>query len=386
MIRLKPHREGPVLGGHPWLFSGAVATVRTHPADGETVRIENTDGAFVGWGLFNSRSQIRVRVYSLREEEPLTDEFWRNRIMKALDWRSRLPEPANRMIASEADGLSGLTVDRYNDNLVVQFTALGLAQRREIILDALQEALCPKGMWLRTEQGIREEEGLEITDGVLRGEPDSTCVIRENGLDYEVNLAAGQKTGFYHDQRDNRLRAATFAKDRRCLDVCCYSGGFALNLARAGASGTIGVDASASALEIAARNAERNGLIRIEWRKGDAFSVLPSLREAGEKFGLIVLDPPKFTRSKGSEAQAIKGYASLNEMALRILEPGGILVTCSCSGRITREVFRETLNYAGQRAGRFLRLLEQRGASPDHPVNPACPETEYLKCFILQVD
>ncbi len=387
IIRLKPKREGPVYGGHPWVFSGAIATIKGNPADGDVVRVENSRGDFAGWGLFNSRSQIRVRMYSLQETERLDDGFWKKKIQQALNYRQSLPgEASGRLIFSEGDGLSGLTVDRYGDNLVVQFTSLALARRMDTILNIIEEALHPKGITLRTEQGIRQEEGLEIADGVLRGSPDDTVMISENGIEYEVNLATGQKTGFYHDQRENRLRVRDFASGRDCLDMCTYTGGFALNMARGGAKSVLGIDVSASALEIAERNATRNHLSGMSWRKADAFSILPELKNAGQTYDLIVLDPPKFTRSKGSETQAIRGYQSLNEMAMRILRPNGFLVTCSCSGRITREMFREIVQHAGLRAGRTPRIIEQRGASMDHPVNPSCPETEYLKCFILSVE
>jgi 23S rRNA (cytosine1962-C5)-methyltransferase len=386
MIRLKPHRDASVRAGHPWLFSGAIASVTDNPADGDTVRVEAADGTFLGWGLFNARSQIRVRVYSLREDELLTDGFFRCRIARAIGWRRSLfGDASGRIIASEGDGLSGLTVDRYNDTLVIQLTALGLAVRKDLLTQVLVDELHPRGIVLRTEQGIRAEEGLELNDGVLWGNPDETATISENGILFDVNLMTGQKTGFYHDQRDNRLRTRDFARGRNCLDMCTYTGGFALNMARAGAASVLGVDVSANALAIAATNAERNQL-PVEWRKGDAFTVFPALREEGKRFGLIVLDPPKFTRSKGAEAQALKGYLSLNELALGVLEPGGILFTCSCSGRITRESFREVLQRVARHSGRSLRILEQRGAGPDHPVDPACPESEYLKCFIVIAD
>ncbi len=387
IIRLKPRREGPVFGGHPWVFSGAIGSIRGNPIDGDEVRVETAKGDFAGWGLFNSHSQIRVRMYSLKNDVRLDDAFWQYKIRQALNYRKNLPgDISGRLIFSEGDGISGLTVDRYGDNLVVQFTSLALARRMDLILDILERELHPKGILLRTEQGIRQEEGLEITDGNLRGTPDDTVVIDENGIAFEVNLATGQKTGFYHDQRENRLRIRDFAHDKECLDVCTYTGGFALNMAYSGAKSVLGIDVSSGALDIAAQNAERNRLTGLFWQKADAFRILPELKSAGRQFDLIVLDPPKFTRSKGSESQAIRGYESLNEMAMRLLRPGGYLVTCSCSGRVTREMFREIVQHAGIRAGRTLRLVEQRGAAIDHPVNPSCPETEYLKCFILSVE
>lgn len=383
-VVLKPKRETPILGGHPWIFSGAIATIAGHPQNGDMVRITDAENRFVGWGLYNRLSQIRVRVYSLNEAETPDDAFFVRRVHEAVSWRRELLGLGDgRWIFSEADGLSGLTVDRYGDNLAVQFTSLALAQHQEALLDALDAEFSPKGILLRTEQGILEEEGLELSDSVLRGTPDESLIITEHELSYRVNLATGQKTGYYFDQRDNRFRVRALAAGKDCLDVCCYTGGFALNLARGGARSVHALDVSAGALTLAQENAQQNGCDHVDFEKADAFEALPRYLREDLKFGLIVLDPPKFTRSKGSESQALRGYTVLNEQALRLLNPNGVLVTCSCSGRVTREMFRDLLQAAARRAGRMVRILEERGAAPDHPVYPGCPETEYLKCFIL---
>ncbi|HSG46314.1 MAG TPA: class I SAM-dependent rRNA methyltransferase, partial [Longimicrobiales bacterium] len=296
---------------------------------------------------------------------------------------------AARLVFSEADGLSGVVVDRYGDWLAVQFTSLALWQRREGILAALRLHAPSRGILLRTEKGILDEEGLEITDGVLEGEePDGPVEVEENGLRYTVDLRTGQKTGYYLDQRDNRMRAAAYAPGRRVADVCCYTGGFTLPLLRAGAARVTGVDMSAPALELARANLALNGLDdgRSEFVKSDAFRWLEAAGEAGERYGMVVLDPPRMARSERGLKGALRGYLRLNEAAVRCLEPGGILVTCSCTGRVSRERFVGVLGEVERATGRRIRILEVHGQPADHPVAPTCPETAYLKCVIATVE
>lgn len=390
-IYLKPGRARPFFGRHPWVFSGAIARIAGEPADGEEVGVYSHEGSFIAWGLFNARSQIRVRLYSWEPERRLDDAFWRERLAAAIRLRHEVlglgdPEGACRLVFSEGDGLSGLVVDRYARWLAVQFTSLAMAQRRDLIVDELVRQLEPRGIYLRTERGIGAEEGLALADAPLWGEvPEAPVTIVEDGLAFEVDVRTGQKTGFYLDQRENRRAAARYAAGRRALDLCCYTGAFTLALARGGATEVLGVDVSETALEAARRNAARNEVTNARFEAGDAFQTLERLGAEGERFAIVVLDPPRFARSRRGLEQALRGYGALNELAVRVLAPDGILVTCSCSGRVSREAFAGVLAGVAERTGRPIQFLEQRGQAPDHPVSASCPETGYLKCFVCRV-
>lgn len=349
-------------------------------------------GEFVARGLFNPHSNIQVRLYGWDEAQPLDEAFWRSRLDAAVRLRRDVlklcgPDSACRLVFSEADSLSGLIVDRYSDWLLVQFTGLALATHREMIVRLLQESLQPAGIWLRTEKGIREAEGLEIADGLLAGqEPPRPLTITEHGLQYGIDVVEGQKTGFFLDQRDNRQAFVRYLAGGRALDLCTYSGGFAMNAVRhGGASEVLAVDISEGALSLARRNAEINQLSgSIRFEKSDAFKMLEKLRAAGERFETVILDPPKLARHARGLAEAMRGYHSLNRMALEILSPGGMLVTCSCTGHVSREMFAEMLADAATSAKRPLQILEARGPSPDHPTSVHCVETNYLKCYICR--
>ncbi len=390
-VTLAPRREGPFLAGHPWVFSGAVSTVAGDPADGDEVEVVTADGRFVARGLYNGRSQIRVRLYRW-EPESLDEAYFARRIQEAVRLREGVlglgdREGACRLVFSEGDGLSGLTVDRYGPYLAVQLTSLALAARREILLDALDAAVSPRGVVLRTEKGILEEEGLELRDGPLRGSvPDEPLEIRDGGLRFAVDLRTGQKTGFYLDQRENRARAALYAPGREAADVCCYTGGFSVALAAGGAASVTGVDTSAPALALASANAERNGVAsRTRFQRGDAFRWLEGEAAEGRTYDMLVLDPPRFARTRKGVRQALEAYERLNRLAISRLRPDGILVTCSCSGRVTPDEFTGAVARAAAAERRALQVLEARSQAPDHPVAAACPESAYLKCLICRV-
>ena len=392
-VVLKPRRAQPFFGRHPWVFAGAIA--RTPPGlnPGDEVVLVSDQGEFIARGLFNPHSAIRVRLYSWQAEISLDEAFWRIRLEQAITLRrDRLqwcgPQTGCRLVFSEADGLSGLIVDRYGDWLLLQCTSLALYQRRELLVNLLRELVQPRGIWLRTEKGIREAEGLETADQLLWGEPPPRPVwIIENGLSFAVDVVEGQKTGFFLDQRLNRQAFMPLLVPGRLLDVCCFSGGFALNAARdPRITQVVGVDVSAAALEFARRNATENRLSdRLEFRKGDAFKTLEALVSAGERFANIVLDPPKLARHGAQVDEALRGYHGLNRMALELLEPEGFLVTCSCSGHVSRPQFEEVLGRAAQSARRRVQILESRGPAPDHPVDVNCPESAYLKCLFARV-
>jgi 23S rRNA (cytosine1962-C5)-methyltransferase len=389
-IILHPRRARPFYGRHPWVYAGAIAAVEGNPADGDVVELVSHTGNFVARGLYNSRSKIRVRLYTWDTDTVLDRAFFRTRLEDAVQLRRLvgLDEPgrACRLVFSEGDGLSGCTVDRYDRWLALQFTSLGLAQRREMLLDPLVELLQPVGIYQRTERGIGQLEGLEAHDGLVWGEaPRGPIEIEENGLRFLVNLAEGQKTGFYLDQRDNRQAAARLARGRRVLDAFCYTGGFGLHAARAGAVSVLGIDQSEPALQLARDNAQLNGLDNLTFVHGDVFDELDVLAARGERFGVVVLDPPKFARARHAVEEALRGYRRLQTLALRLLEPHGFLVTCCCSGLITMAMLEDLLAQLAAEAKRTVQILERRGPAPDHPVSVSCLESHYLKCLIAHV-
>lgn len=390
-VILQPRRARPFYGRHPWVYAGAIAAVEGEPANGAEVDLYSHGGSFVARGLYNSRSKIRLRLYSWSAETPLDAGFFRDRLSAAVRLRREIldldrPGRACRLVFSEADGLSGCTVDRYDRWLVLQFTSLGLAQRRDLLVNLLVELLSPDGIYQRTERGIGRLEGLELQDELLWGSvPKGPVVVQEGALRYLVNLAEGQKTGFYLDQRDNRQAVARLAVGRRVLDAFCYTGGFGLHAAHAGASAALGVDVSEPALALAAENAQLNGLNNLTLVRADVFDYLAALATAGERFGMVILDPPKFARERGAIEEALRGYRRLQTLALRLLEPDGILVTCCCSGLITQGMLDDLLSQLAAEERREIQLLEHRGQAPDHPVSASCLESNYLKCVICRV-
>lgn len=391
-VVLKPKRARPFFGRHPWVLDSAVAKLDGSAADGDVVDLATHDGHFIGRGLWNSQSRLRVRLYTFDAATPLDDGTWHRRIASAVALRRDLGlddrNGAARLVNSEGDDLSGLIVDRYGDYLAVQVTALAMAVRLETICDALEAAVAPRGILLRgAERGLAKLEGLALPDRLIRGSaPAGPIFVEEHGLKFGVDLAEGQKTGYYLDQRENRQAAARYARGRRVLDMFCYSGGFAVAAAvSGGARSVLAVDTSAKAAALARGNADLNGAANVTVEAVDAFEKLDALAAAGERFGMIVLDPPKFARSRASVDDALRAYHRINRVAVGLLEPGGVLVTCSCSGSVSRDDFHQMLAGVAQRSGRPIQLLESRGAAVDHPVSVCCLEGEYLKCVIARV-
>ncbi|MBA3311856.1 MAG: class I SAM-dependent rRNA methyltransferase [Planctomycetaceae bacterium] len=391
-VVLKPRRAQPFFYRHPWVFDGAIHKVEGDPKVGDEALLVTDKGDPVARGLFNATSNIKLRLYTWNLDQPLDDAFFAERIDHAIRLRESLcpswsESSAGRFVFSEGDGISGLTVDRYGDWLSVQFTSAALATRKDAILAHLQQRLSAKGIVLRSEKGMNEAEGLDAIDGPAVGaEPPRPVFVEEHGLRYGVDLLEGQKTGFFLDQRRNRLAAARYATGR-VLDVFCYSGGFGLTaLHTGGAKQVIGVDVSETAVTLANENAKLNGLdSKTAYIAKPAFEALEEFAAAGEKFDTIILDPPKMTRSRHTVDKALKGYYSLNKLAVDLLPPGGILVTCSCSGLVSREDFEQVLATVVMRTGRAIQILEARRQSPDHPASISCPETDYLKCYICRV-
>ena len=391
-VFIKPKRARPFFGRHPWVLDSAILRVDGNPDSGAIVDVVTHDGSFIARGLWNASSRIRVRLYSFMQDQSLDEIFWDTRIENAVRLRRELnvlsKKSACRLINSEGDDLSGVIVDQYGSYLAVQVTALAMAERLDVICDSLTRIVQPKGILLRgAERGLGKLEGLHLPDQLLRGQiPDGPIFVQEHDLRFGVDLTEGQKTGYYLDQRENRQAAAAYAGGRRVLDMFCYSGGFGVASAVSGkASSVLSVDSSIKAISLARANAELNNATTMTVEQADAFEKLAALQEENAKFGMVILDPPKFARSRASASDALRAYHRINRLGVDLLESGGILVTCSCSGAITRDDFLMMLSAVAQRAGRTLQLLEFRGAAPDHPVNLHCLEGEYLKCVIARV-
>jgi 23S rRNA (cytosine1962-C5)-methyltransferase len=389
-VILKLRRAQPFFGRHPWVFAGAIASIDGNPADGEEVDLVSHAGNFIARGLFNGQSKIRVRLYSWVSDQHLDEAFFRNRVRQAIHLRREIlgldrPGEACRLVFSEGDGLSGLTVDRYDRWAAMQFTSLALAQRREMLAEILMQEAGLEGIMLRTERGVGKLEGVELQDGPLKGNvPTESLAISDHDVRFRVNLAEGQKTGFYLDQRDNRLAAARLARGRTVLDAFCYTGGFGLHAARAGAASVECIDSSAPAIKLAESNAALNELTSIAFSRADVFKHLARLVAEQRQFGMVILDPPKFARARHAIPEALQGYRRLQGLALKLLEPNGILVFCCCSGLITMDMIEELLAQVSQTERREVQILEHRGQAPDHPVAISCRESNYLKCLIAR--
>jgi 23S rRNA (cytosine1962-C5)-methyltransferase len=390
-IAVKPHKGGTFRARHPWVLAKSIVEPAAPPADGAAVDLVSADGAWIARGIYNSRSHIRVRLYTWSPFEQLDEAFWRGRLESAIALRRTIgyddPQGAARLVFSEADGLSGLIVDRYGTHLVVQVTALAMATRIDTIVRLLADLVQPAGITVRSDRKIAAAEGMTRAAGPAWGDPlPSVTTITEYGVRYRVELGEGQKTGYYLDQRENRAAAARYLAGRRVLDMFCYLGGFSLAAARLGqAAEVLACDSSQRAIDQARTNAAENGLTNVHFEVAEAFERLETLRAAGARFGAVILDPPRFAGSRMSIDHALRAYHRLNRLGVELLEPDGILVTCSCSGRVTRDDFRRMLLGVAQKTRRDVQLLEQRGAAPDHPVRVTVPESEYLKCFIARV-
>jgi len=390
-ILLKAGREKSLLRRHPWIFSGAIERVDGAPDSGDTLPVRDAAGNFLAWAAYNPDSQISARVWSFSETENVDAEFFRGRIADALAARHELNLARNsngmRLIHAESDGLPGLIVDQYGDVLVMQIGSAGAERWRDICADMLQECCKPACIYERSDSDSRALEGLEPRNGVLRGTlPDNVEVV-ENGLRFRVDVAAGQKTGFYLDQRDNRALTGTLAHDKDVLNCFCYTGGFSLYALRGAAKSVLSIDASGEALRIAAANLANNGLdsSRAEWLEADVFQALRTLRDQNRKFDLIILDPPKFAPTAAFAEKAARGYKDINLLAFKLLRPGGLLFTYSCSGGISEDLFQKIVAGAALDAGVDAQIVHYLHASADHPVLLSFPEGAYLKGLALRV-
>jgi 23S rRNA (cytosine1962-C5)-methyltransferase len=390
-LMLKPEREHSLLRRHPWVFSGAVASVADGAVAGDTVKVCAADGRFLAWAAYNPDSQIRARVWSFSESAFPDDAWLQARLVRAIERRSQTVSPAvtnaMRLVHAESDGLPGVIVDRYADTLVLQLSSVGADVRRDAIVAIIAEATGCKNIFERSDADSRGLEGLPERVGVLLGSaPEGMVEICEHGIYYQVDVVAGQKTGFYLDQRDSRARLKGHASGRDVLNCFSFTGGFSLACIAGGAKSVLSIDSSAAALEIAGRNASRNGMddARLEWRQADVFQALRDLRDRGRDFDLIVLDPPKFAPTSKHAPAAARGYKDINMGAMRLLRPGGMLATFSCSSGVSEDLFHKIVAGAAADAGLSATLVDWFHAAPDHPSLLEFPEGEYLKGLLLR--
>ena len=386
---LKPGREKSLKRRHPWVFSGAVAKVQGNPDAGDTVEIRSATGERLAIAAYSPKSQIVARVWDWKEI-PIDQDFFHKRIAQAVAQRRvLLDQPdtgAMRLVHGESDGLPGVVADRYADTVVLQLTSAGAERWREVIADKLLEVSGASRIWERSDAEVRALEGLAPVIAALRGAREPTRIaIIEHGLQFEIDLERGHKTGFYLDQRDNRRRVRALARGRDVLDGFCYSGGFALNACAGGAKSVTAVDSSAEALALARSNAERNKLAPAEWLEGDVFQLLRRFRDQGRNFDLVVLDPPKFAPTAAHAAKAARAYKDINLLAFKLLRPGGLLVTFSCSGGVSADLFQKIVAGAALDAGVQAQIIERLGPGADHPVALNFPEGDYLKGLVCRV-
>lgn len=395
IVRLKPGREKSLLRRHPWIFSGAVASVEGIDAGGgmgDTVDVVDSRGRFLARGAYSPHSQIRVRIWSWDPEEAVDERFFRDRLVKAmgarLEFVDRSETNAYRLVNAESDGLPGLIVDRYADTLVVQCLSSGSERWRDTLVELILEISGHRQIFERSDAEVRTLEGLAPRAGMLIGsESPERLEIQENGLFFEVDIIHGHKTGFYLDQRENRARLRALAAGRKVLDCFTYSGGFTISALAGSAEKVVAIDSSAEVLGLAQQNLALNGLPveNAEWVTGDVFQVLRKFRDQGLSFDLIILDPPKFASTAAQAQRAARGYKDINLLAFKLLKPGGILMTFSCSGGVSEDLFQKIVAGAALDAGVSARIVEHLHQGPDHPVALNFPEGSYLKGFIIHV-
>lgn len=392
IVTLKKGEGRFLKGGGMWIFDNEIDLVTGSFEDGDIVLVHDFDGYPMGRGFINRNSKIRVRMMTRNQDQEIDEDFLRMRVRNAWEYRKKTVDTDScRLIFGEADFLPGFVADKFSDVLVIQSLALGIDRFKEMLVRLIKEVLLEdgisiRGVYERSDAKEREKEGMERIKGFL-GEPFDTCVpIVENGVKYQVDVRDGQKTGFFLDQKYNRLAIQRLAKDASVLDCFTHTGSFALNAAKGGAKEVLGVDASELGVSQARINAKLNGMEdRVQFLCEDVFELLPRLEKEGREFDLVILDPPAFTKSRSSVRNAVKGYREINLRGMKLVRDGGFLATCSCSHFMSYELFTQTLGQAARNVHRRLRQVEFRTQAPDHPILWAADESYYLKFYIFQV-
>ncbi len=383
---LFPGKEKRVLDGHPWVFRSDIKKTDAEAQPGCVVKVYAGNGRYLGQAFYNPQSQITLRFLT-HGKEAVDGAFIQSRVFRAVDYRRLFADLKScRLVFSESDSLPGLIVDAFGDVLCVQFLCLGIDRFREDVLDALTEALHPAAIYERSDAPVRELEGLNQTAGLLRGQMPERVEILENGVRFLVDVKEGQKTGYFLDQKENRAAIAPFVRDKEVLDCFTHTGAFALHAAHFGAKAVTAVDISEFACECARKNAELNGFTQIEFVTANAFDYLKEKSLSGPCFDVVILDPPAFTKSRATVDAAARGYKEINLRGMKLVRPGGYLVTCSCSQHMSPEAFLNVVKDAAKDARVSLMQVEYRTQGRDHPILPAAPETQYLKCGIFRID
>lgn len=388
-VHLKSNIRKRIEKGHPWVYDNEIARYEPgEPEPGQLAEVFNPKGKYIGTGYCNPKSQIRVRILTRHRHELIDEKFFRNRIQRAWQYRQKYADPQScRLIYGEADGLPGLIVDKFNDYLSVQMLTYGIDQYRDLIIRLLDEEIKPAGIYERNDAPVRGLEGLPEQKGFLKGPFDPVTIIRENGVKMKVDIENGQKTGYFLDQRENRLAITPYVKDAEVLDCFCHTAGFAMHAAVYGAKKVTAVDISEQALETARENARLNGVEdRVEFVCENAFDLLKNQQMEGKQYDVVILDPPAFTKSARKIEAAVRGYKDINLRGMKLVKPGGILVTASCSHYMYPELFREMLHDAARDARKTIRELDYRTQAKDHPILWNYEESHYLKFFVLSVE
>ncbi len=389
---LKKGEGRTIKAGGMWIFDNEIDHISGEFENGDIIEVHDFDDYFMGYGFINVNSKIRIRMMSRRKEHPVTEELMEKRVRAAWEYRKQVVDiGCCRVIFGEADFLPGIVVDKFSDVLVVESLALGIDKWKPVILDKLKKVLAEdnihvRGIYERSDAKVRENEGMERWKGFVGETFDTRVEITENGVKYIVDVEDGQKTGFFLDQKNNRAAIRKLCPGKKVLDCFTHTGSFALNAGMAGAASVLGVDASMAGIDQAMENAKLNGLEdRVRFQCADVFELLPKLEEQGEKFDLVILDPPAFTKSRKAVKNAVKGYREINMRGLKLVEEGGFLATCSCSHFMEPELFAKTIKEAARSAHKRLRQVEFHTQAPDHPILWAAEESYYLKFYIFQV-
>ena len=383
-VILKRGEEKRIIAGHPWVYANEVSKIEGKDRNGSLAIVKSQDGKYIGKGYINHLSKILVRIF-IRTDEEDTKEYYLNAFKQAKEYRESLGYNNNyRLIFSEADNIPGLVVDKYADYLVMQCMSLGIDQRKDLLVQCLVELFNPKGIYERSDSPVRSKEGLEPYSVLIYGEVPDEIIIEENGIKMSVDVKNGQKTGYFLDQKENRLAIRRYTKDKSVLDCFCNSGGFSMNAAT-NAKSVKAVDISKSALDTVKRNAELNSFKNVTTLEGDVFKVLRDEKTLGNKYDVVILDPPAFCKSINEVKDSLRGYKDINILGMKLVEKGGILVSSSCTHFITEQMFMNMLKDASRESGRKVRVIEIKTQAPDHPALLCDDETSYLKFVILQV-